>query len=402
MAGETFLDRSLTAIDWLPQLSAKKTLDQTVAAAAEMLGDGRSQIAQADSTGDSQLANGKPPYSYANLISMAIQSSAKQKMTLSEIYDWITENFPYYRDIVSGWKNSVRHNLSLNKCFVKVARTKDDPGKGSYWAIDPLHSADEGSTSKKRKHASSRYTPYQPPPPPPPAPAPAPQKLVPVTVLPSESGDAAAAAGFPQLSSDQSESDPLWVVDQWQPEPAPPVTAAAAELAGPSLAVNTSEINATLETLQSLLCPSDLAQVIAHNAQDFPDGLAALLAPYGLQSPQSASAFQAYQPEQTVPEPSPLPFESAAESGPSAQLVQAEASLGSSFLSSSLSLRNHGSGATVTINEVPEAAAPSGLKIERAQLQSLTTLCTDVSSSTPLQPEVADDFDVDYDWDSLL
>lgn len=115
--------------------------------------------------------------------------------------------------------------------------------------------------------------------------------------------------------------------------------------------------------------------------------------------------LQTYQPEQLVPEePSAVQYESApAESGPSAQLQQAEANgLGNSFLSSSLSLRNHGSGATVTINEVPDEGAPSGLKIERSELENLTTLCADVSSSTQLQQDAADDFDVEYDWDSLL
>lgn len=81
----------------------------------------------------------KPPYSYATLICMAMHASKKPKITLSAIYSWITENYCYYRHADPTWQNSIRHNLSLNKCFIKVPRQKDEPGKGGFWKIDPLY-----------------------------------------------------------------------------------------------------------------------------------------------------------------------------------------------------------------------------------------------------------------------
>ncbi|XP_072298818.1 forkhead box protein J1-A [Eucyclogobius newberryi] len=81
----------------------------------------------------------KPPYSYATLICMAMHASKKSKITLAAIYSWITENFCYYRHADPTWQNSIRHNLSLNKCFIKVPRQKDEPGKGGFWRIDPQY-----------------------------------------------------------------------------------------------------------------------------------------------------------------------------------------------------------------------------------------------------------------------
>ncbi|XP_057268165.1 defective pharyngeal development protein 4-like [Pezoporus wallicus] len=77
----------------------------------------------------------KPPLSYIALIAKAILSSPTNKLNLAAIYRYIEDNFPFYRNKGQGWRNSVRHNLSLNDCFIKVGRCED--GKGNYWSIHP-------------------------------------------------------------------------------------------------------------------------------------------------------------------------------------------------------------------------------------------------------------------------
>lgn len=62
----------------------------------------------------------KPPYSYAQLIVQAVASASDRQLTLSGIYSYITKNYPYYRFVDKGWQNSIRHNLSLNRYFIKV------------------------------------------------------------------------------------------------------------------------------------------------------------------------------------------------------------------------------------------------------------------------------------------
>ncbi|CAK7892689.1 hypothetical protein CAAN1_01S11232 [[Candida] anglica] len=95
----------------------------------------------------------KPPYSYATLIGMSILSNPEKKLTLSQIYSWISDTFKYYKREDVGWQNSIRHNLSLNKAFVKGEKSKD--GKGHFWCIQ------EGCEDQFLKSRSSKKHSYQ-------------------------------------------------------------------------------------------------------------------------------------------------------------------------------------------------------------------------------------------------
>ena len=96
----------------------------------------------------------KPNQSYIGLIGQAIMSSADKKMVLSDIYKWILTHYPYFRNKGPGWKNSVRHNLSLNDCFVKAGRSPN--GKGNFWAINPENYEDFRKGDFRRRRAQRR------------------------------------------------------------------------------------------------------------------------------------------------------------------------------------------------------------------------------------------------------
>ena len=101
----------------------------------------------------------KPPYSYVALCAMAIHNSPTKMMTLSQIYKFITDSFPFYRKNTTKWQNSLRHNLSFNDCFLKVSRGTEHGGKGSYWTLHPdcAEMFQDGSfLRRKRRFLSKR------------------------------------------------------------------------------------------------------------------------------------------------------------------------------------------------------------------------------------------------------
>ncbi|NXY09057.1 FOXM1 protein, partial [Pteruthius melanotis] len=148
-SGETMssvLDNSLTNIQWLGKMrsdglnpsSVKEDTEKEnqmplqervkVTAAAAI------PTAAASSSWQDSVSE-RPPYSYMAMIQFAINSTEKKRMTLKDIYTWIEDHFPYFKHVAKpGWKNSIRHNLSLHDMFVRETSAN---GKISFWTIHP-------------------------------------------------------------------------------------------------------------------------------------------------------------------------------------------------------------------------------------------------------------------------
>lgn len=114
-------------------------------------GDGQKTDNLGLKTKSSSRRNAWGNLSYADLITKAIQNSPEQRLTLSQIYDWMVQNVPYFKDkgdstSSAGWKNSIRHNLSLHNRFMRIQN--EGTGKSSWWVLNP--DAKPGKTQRRR------------------------------------------------------------------------------------------------------------------------------------------------------------------------------------------------------------------------------------------------------------
>uniref|UniRef100_A0A182ML15 Fork-head domain-containing protein n=1 Tax=Anopheles culicifacies TaxID=139723 RepID=A0A182ML15_9DIPT len=128
-------------------------VDAATAAAAAAAAAAAGSALLADASKLSSQAP-KPQYSYIGLIAIAILSSPEKKLVLSDIYQHILDNYSYFRSRGPGWRNSIRHNLSLNDCFIKAGRSAH--GKGHYWAVHPANVEDFLKGDFRRRKAQRK------------------------------------------------------------------------------------------------------------------------------------------------------------------------------------------------------------------------------------------------------
>lgn len=123
LEGQSLADQDdLTCLNWLHQRGDLLPLQPLTK---------MTPLPQQEPSVASQLlpaASSKPPYSFSSLIFMAIEDSPQKRLPVKDIYEWIVNNFPYYRTATGGWRNSVRHNLSLSKSFRRIQRDKSQVG----------------------------------------------------------------------------------------------------------------------------------------------------------------------------------------------------------------------------------------------------------------------------------
>ncbi|KAH0502435.1 Forkhead box protein N3 [Microtus ochrogaster] len=132
----TMEDEELTNLNWLHESknllkSFGESVLRSVSPVQDLDDDTPPSPAHSDMPYDArQNPNCKPPYSFSCLIFMAIEDSPTKRLPVKDIYNWILEHFPYFANAPTGWKNSVRHNLSLNKCFKKVDKERSQTRSG--------------------------------------------------------------------------------------------------------------------------------------------------------------------------------------------------------------------------------------------------------------------------------
>ncbi|XP_067947517.1 forkhead box protein L2-like [Watersipora subatra] len=111
------------------------------------------------STSKNSAEQSKPPYSYVALIATVLQESSEKKLTLKEIYQAIMNKWPYYKKNSNNWQNSIRHNLSLNDCFMKDPKENSGGKKGNHWMISPSCSFsdmfDKGNFQRRKRRRTS-------------------------------------------------------------------------------------------------------------------------------------------------------------------------------------------------------------------------------------------------------
>ncbi|NXN28661.1 FOXM1 protein, partial [Nycticryphes semicollaris] len=136
------LDNSLTNIQWLGKMRSDGLSPCSVKQDKEKENQTPlwerikvNSAAAAASSSWQESVSERPPYSYMAMIQFAINSTEKKRMTLKDIYTWIEDHFPYFKHVAKpGWKNSIRHNLSLHDMFVRETSAN---GKISFWTIHP-------------------------------------------------------------------------------------------------------------------------------------------------------------------------------------------------------------------------------------------------------------------------
>ncbi|XP_071358049.1 forkhead box protein M1 isoform X2 [Trachinotus anak] len=161
------LDDSLTNIQWLGRMStcalepdpAKQVTNKENQNSDSQTFQAHSAPIDAETV--QQPLSERPPYSYMAMIQFAINSRRNRRMTLKEIYTWIEDHFPYFREVAKpGWKNSIRHNLSLHDMFIRETSTD---GKVSFWTIRPeanrCLTLDQVYKQQKRMLPDGRKTP---------------------------------------------------------------------------------------------------------------------------------------------------------------------------------------------------------------------------------------------------